>query len=339
MPKWDGSALSTGTIFDNGNVGIGTEAPGRKLTVSRVNQSASGQLELRTEGGIEDGNFDGLYFTQGADGATPLGSFRTVLKGSGFPDLAFYTRTFAASTETERLRILNNGNVGIGNSNPDAKLTIGTPGQTWTDFGITSDSRIGVVDGPGGRRAAIIGIQDGTASFSGFHYGTGELNITIAGFGGNVGIGTTSAFYKLTVNGQPAANGYTAFTNYSDARLKKNVTDVESSLDKLMQLRPVQYQYNDAYLKLYNDSTSADRVHKGFIAQEIQQIFPEMVGSVEVEGTEYLDLNLSNLQVYMVKAMQEMKELMDAKDERLDTQQKLIEQLQKDLNKLKKKQR
>jgi len=156
---------------------------------------------------------------------------------------------------------------------------------------------------------------------------------------GRLGIATSSVSYTLTVNGQPAANGYTAFTNYSDARLKKNVSEVESSLDKILELRPVEYQYNDTYLKLYNDSTSADRVHKGFIAQEIQQVFPEMVGSVEVDGTEYLDLNLSNLQVYMVKAMQEMKALMDSKDERLDTQQKLIEQLQQDLNKLKKKQR
>ncbi len=34
LPKWDGSALVTGTIYDNGNIGIGTAAPGEKLELS-----------------------------------------------------------------------------------------------------------------------------------------------------------------------------------------------------------------------------------------------------------------------------------------------------------------
>ena len=118
------ASASVLSILENGNVGIGTSSPGRKLTISRSAESSIGQLELRTEGGITDGNFDGLYFTQGASGQIPLGSFRAVLTGSGYPDLAFYTRTFASSTETERLRILNNGNVGIGTSTPDVPLHV-----------------------------------------------------------------------------------------------------------------------------------------------------------------------------------------------------------------------
>jgi hypothetical protein len=34
VPKWDGSSLVTGSIFDNGNVGIGTTTPGYKLHVN-----------------------------------------------------------------------------------------------------------------------------------------------------------------------------------------------------------------------------------------------------------------------------------------------------------------
>lgn len=95
-----------------------------------------------------------------------------------------------------------------------------------------------------------------------------------------------------------------------------------------MQLRPVEYQYNDSYSKLYNGSTWVDRIHRGLIGQEIQQVFPGMVSSVDVEGTQYLDLNLSNMQVHMVKAMQEQQKM-------INEQKKLILQLQQDLEKLK----
>ncbi|GAF73554.1 unnamed protein product, partial [marine sediment metagenome] len=36
VPKWDGIQLVKGTIYDNGNVGIGTPDPGEKLTVAGI---------------------------------------------------------------------------------------------------------------------------------------------------------------------------------------------------------------------------------------------------------------------------------------------------------------
>ncbi len=139
--------------------------------------------------------------------------------------------------------------------------------------------------------------------------------------GGNVGIGTATPGYLLTVNGQPAANGYTAFTNYSDARLKTNIKDIDNSLDKIMKLRPVTFQYNKDYLKLYNDPSALTKTYRGFIAQDIKEVFPEMVG--KTKGTDYYDLNLSNLPVYLVKAMQEQQmEIAElkAENERLKTE-------------------
>jgi hypothetical protein len=43
VPKWNGLALATGTIFDNGNIGIGTASPAQKLSVSG-NASVSGDV-------------------------------------------------------------------------------------------------------------------------------------------------------------------------------------------------------------------------------------------------------------------------------------------------------
>ena len=125
---------------------------------------------------------------------------------------------------------------------------------------------------------------------------------------GNVGIGTTAPGYKLTLNGQPAANGYTAWTNYSDRRLKDNVIDLITDdktniLDKISKLRPVTFNYNE--LTGYDEETRSRRI-SGFIAQELQEIFPQMVATTTINGTEYLDTNLSDLSLYLVEGMKEL---------------------------------
>jgi hypothetical protein len=147
---------------------------------------------------------------------------------------------------------------------------------------------------------------------------TARANAIVVLKNGNTGISAGAPTYRLQVNGQPAAAGYTQFTNYSDARLKTNIIDLESSLEKIMALRPISYNYNETYLKLYNDSTSLTKVHKGFIAQEIKEVFPEMVGTVNIEGTEYFDLNLSHLPTYTVKAIQEQQALIQQLLQRIE---------------------
>jgi hypothetical protein len=71
-----------------------------------------------------------------------------------------------------------------------------------------------------------------------------------------------------------------------------------------MKLNPVTFNYNDTYYSQtgYSRPGGATPTYTGFIAQELQQIFPEMV-STAANG--YLDTNLSNLQIYLVKGIQE----------------------------------
>ena len=40
--------------------------------------------------------------------------------------------------------------------------------------------------------------------------------------------------------------------------------------------------------------------------QELKEIFPEMIGTIKINDTEYFDTDTSNLQLYLVKAIQEL---------------------------------
>ena len=113
--------------------------------------------------------------------------------------------------------------------------------------------------------------------------GTAVLNIT--GSNGYVGIGTTSPGYKLHVLGAggstvahfsdgaqtcsitPSTAGNISCS--SDQRLKKDITpfDDVTSLENILQLNTVTYHWK----------TGDDKLHTGYIAQEVEKVAPEFV--------------------------------------------------------------
>lgn len=104
----------------------------------------------------------------------------------------------------------------------------------------------------------------------------------------------------------------------SDRRLKTAIRPLETVLDKVMQLEPVQYRMKNAAA----DAPST----QGFIAQHVKQLFPELVSIMEDDnpGSKGLPglhmLNYSQFFVLAIKAIQE--------------QQVEIADLMKEINKL-----
>ncbi|MEO1628653.1 MAG: tail fiber domain-containing protein [Bacteroidota bacterium] len=170
--------------------------------------------------------------------------------------------------------------------------------------------------------------------------GTGSKNPVL--MQGNLvvgGLSSPSSNYKLTVNGEPAANGYRQFTNYSDRRLKHNIQNMGSALERIAQLRPVSFQYT---AQTGYDSTALATTFRGFIAQELQEVFPDMVGEIQLADNTYLDANLSALPIYLVKAVQEqqtligeLREANQAQEERIEAQNEKLAQQQSDITALK----
>ena len=250
----------------------------------------------------------------------------------------FKIGTSALETST-RLTIDASGNVGIGTSSPSAKLHVNGSIYMPTNNYIGPDAyhmmKIGdgVVDKTTYINWGGIFVPSSLGSQGHCFYSVIGLQLQLASdaayFGTKVLVGTTNTSYMLAVNGQPGANGYTAFTNYSDSRLKTNISSLDTgALSKIMQLRPVSFQYNQKYLQLYPNS-DLQKVRKGFIAQEIRQVFPEMVSKMKAspDSVQYLDLDVSHLQVYLVKALQEQQAIINAQKSEIDAQKSEIDAL------------
>lgn len=94
---------------------------------------------------------------------------------------------------------------------------------------------------------------------------------------------------SITANGAGAAT----FTSTSDARLKENIVDLPTQLSKIKSLRPVEFDYKDG---------SGHQI--GFIAQEVEQIYPDLVGQADDGFLTLSDLNKNDAR--LIKAIQEL---------------------------------
>lgn len=151
----------------------------------------------------------------------------------------------------------------------------------------------------------------GMLSNSGYEYGAG-----VFGAANNTGECYVPGRYAGYFNGQTKVNGNlyaTDFITTSDARLKTNITDVKRDvLQKIQTLRPIQFNWRDVEDKHTSDTASVtrkyfsedmdyNRSHYGFLAQEVQVLFPELVHE---DGDGYLSVNYVELIPILVQAVQ-----------------------------------
>lgn len=134
---------------------------------------------------------------------------------------------------------------------------------------------------------------------------TSRLTIDTNGY---VGIGTTSPDQALdvigTVQSSVLLGGATTLAtdangniirNPSDRRLKQNIESLDGALEKLLQLRGVRYEWKD-------HERFGDQEEIGFIAQEVDEVVPEVVR----KGGDYWSLNTANLLAVVVEAVKEI---------------------------------
>ncbi|MEK9820461.1 MAG: hypothetical protein VW443_12835, partial [Pseudomonadales bacterium] len=180
-----------------GNVGIGTTSPTQKLDISdttpvlRLTDSSSGVIDTAI-GTIE-------FYSADTSGNYPaVGASIKAMTESSFGSahgLAFLTNPDSASP-TERMRIDEQGNVGIGTDSPGETLhLVNGSGSSQLRMGRSGDSTY--VEMGAGTNYAVFNVENNTTNAYDFQDGgTSRLMINALG---NVGIGTTSPTQDLTI--------------------------------------------------------------------------------------------------------------------------------------------
>jgi hypothetical protein len=242
------------------------------------------------------------------------------------------------------------GNVGIGTASPTGKTTINYNANTAYNTGLSvynansgSSATVSfqLTNDAGSRAGAYL--TSSTCAFYGgantfnlgtvesipFTFLTGNSERMRIDSSGNLLVGTTTAYAKTTsasstndlyagYNGASqkfaVTNGGTIFavnttiSAISDIRYKENIRNLDVGLDKILALKPRLYDWKEGKgLDIKNA--------RGFIAQEFEQVFPDLIDvwkDPSPEGEEPYKSVRQDLIPVLVKAIQELNAKVDA---------------------------
>ncbi len=192
------------------------------------------------------------------------------------------------------------GRLGVGTSAPIHKLHVAgdrmqlsTPGNFARYVTLRTDG----------------GALDLTADGGDLFVQSNSNDTVIQPFGGRVGIGTSSPAQKLQVTGNICATG--SIGPCSDARFKENIAAIPNSLSKIMKLRGVQFDWKEKPPSGYQFNSQRQM---GCVAQEIKEVFPEVV----FQGSDgYYSVDYGRLVPALVEAIKELDGLVKTKDAKI----------------------
>jgi hypothetical protein len=183
--------------------------------------------------------------------------------------MSFSTTASGSITATERARIDSSGNLLVGTT------SVITSGKAVISFGGTFSNGLILSESANISSATFIGFNNGSTTI-----------------GSVARVGATSAV---------------AYNTTSDQRLKSNIQDSASVINKLMQVKVRQYDWTDG--DLHQDY--------GFIAQELEPILSGVVTKGKTDDDMW-QLDYSKLTPHLLKAIQEQQAIIESLKARLD---------------------
>ena len=179
-------------------------------------------------------------------------------------------------------------------------MTVDTSGNLLVGATSLSTSNTGFFVAPANGGAGVPGIYNqGASSSAGNTYHV---------------YSTTASAYRFYVSYGGVINATnTTISAISDQRLKENIVDLDMGLDKIMLLKPRKFDWKVGKGKDIKDD-------RGFIAQEFEQVFPDLVDEwldPAPEGEEPYKSVRADLIPILVKAIQELSAKNNALEARL----------------------
>jgi len=268
-----GDGAVTSNTTGSNNIGIGVSALQANTTASN-NTAVGYQAAYSTTTGSPNVaiGYQALYSNTNGTNNTAVGASAMYLNVNGYYNVAIGLNALYGNTSGAQ-------NVAIGlqalNSNTTANNNTAVGYQA--GYGLTTGS------------------NNTYLGFSATQSGVAVSNEIVVG-ASLTGKGSNTAFIGGTSGAYNGANS-TLWSITSDIRIKKNITSLESGLNVITALRPVEFDY-----------INNDKHDIGFIAQEYREVLPAQISEGE-DGM--LALN-QNLVPYLVKAIQELKAEFDA---------------------------
>jgi hypothetical protein len=308
-------------VLSGGNVGIGILNPSQLLTLGapegtklEIARTSATLPWSQASGDINEGAF--VINQQSKGSSKPgadfalmrdrkkrlaLGTADTYLSSQEGGHLRFYVNLEEPPGELEVMRITGSGNVGIGTTNPGFKMDVSD--RMRVRQGNSESAGIWFFqEGPNNNRAFVGMADDNSVGFYG-NAGAG-WGLVMDTTTGNVGIGTEASSNKLEVDGSLQISGAArrpgggSWTDSSDLRLKKEVAPLTEALGKLLQLRGVRFEWKEPE-KMGNLTGP----QMGLIAQEVETVFPEWVGT-RPDG--YKEVTIRGFEALTIEALREL---------------------------------
>lgn len=260
-------------------------------------------------------NASALYATSSA---TSVPTARFVNTGSGTAGYFNSPSGYALIVESGMVGIgttLPNASLDIQNGSGNVSINIANSLGGYCVNGVTTGSAGGSFESTGAQGTGVYGTCDNGPNAWGFGGSSAD------GVGGRFSTTTGTAGY---FNGNIDGTG--TFNYTSDRKLKKNIQPLSGTLDKIMLLKPSSYQYRTGE---FGSMTLAKGNHFGVIAQDLQEVFPDLVSTQTftqkdksgtlTEQMDYLAVNYNELIPILIKGMQEQQALIRALQSEVET--------------------
>ena len=274
-------------LKSNGYIGLGTTSPSAGLHI-KANSWPGSFIYLESNSGSDAG----IRFYEST---TPKWHIYNNAAAGGLQITNFAAQTAIFVKQS-------NSFVGIGTSNPDYILDVA--------------GGINIIKGLSGSALLCNGSQ--AIWYNGTYFSWGYEG-THNYFANKVTIGNASnPAYMLYVQG----SAYTTGTwSSSDLRFKKDISTIDNALDQLMKVRGASFLFRtDEFM----DYQFAEGIQYGFIAQEVEKVFP---GLVHNESDGFKSLNYNGMMPILLESIKEQQLEIESQQKQIDELKHLVNNL------------